>query len=134
MSGKGRNICFCRTVSSWVCAKYRTQRLYGVSFSLSELLICTLLLITFRAISDKANIWSVVMHSIMRLLWNRVALQIVFRKLEFWKISLFISTIWTKRKSLIGSFNYNDKSCYWNIFFFIIFRKQLTNLHKFRIT
>jgi hypothetical protein len=52
MSGKVRNIRFFPVLYRVECV----PSIEGVSFSLSELLMCTLLLITFRAITDKANI------------------------------------------------------------------------------
>jgi hypothetical protein len=52
--GKVRNIRFFLNVSSWECAKYRTPRLYGVSLSFCELLMCILRNRILKAISDKA--------------------------------------------------------------------------------
>jgi hypothetical protein len=93
MSGKVRNIRF--------SVLYRVECVPSIEPNVCTVLVSPLVncwCVLFRAISDKVNIWSVVMNSIMRLLWNRVALQIVFRKLEFWKINLFISTAWTRMK------------------------------------
>ena len=73
ISGKERNIRFFLNVSSWVCAKYLNQRLYGVILSFCELLMRILRNRILKAITDKAKIWSVLINFIMSLLWNGVA-------------------------------------------------------------